>query len=470
MNFNELKKYTNNVAIIDDNGIETNYEQLIKIADMFGNIIPKRSIILLICENSTECIASYLGFIRFGIVPILVDNKTSLEFIENLKQLYNIKYICAQAAYLESYLVNCVQEHNIIYSYGSYKIVELESTENTYQVHPDLALLLPTSGSTGSSKLVRISYKNLYSNTESISKTLPIKSTDRAITTMPMSYSYGLSIINTHLFNGASILATNKSFMEKEFWSIFSKAKTTTFGGVPFIYEMLKRLKFSEMKLDFLKYITQAGGKLSPPLVEYFSESCKKMGIDFYIMYGQTEATARMSVLSPDDIRNKKDSIGKAISGGRFSLIDNAGKNVNDGASGELVYFGDNVSMGYAEKYSDLTLGDTNKGKLYTGDIAQRDSDDFYYIIGRKNRFVKIFGVRVGLDDIEHFFNSKGINCVCSGADNNLKIYTTNPDVIDKIKKTIIKNKLIHHKGYSVHLIDSIPRNESGKISYSQLQ
>ena len=468
--FDNIDSKPDQTALISDLGQEVTYGELSVISASFGSAVPKRSIILLICENSIESIASYLGFIHFGIVPILVDNKTSLEFIENFKQVYNIKYLCAQAAYLESYLVNCVQEHNIIYSYGSYKIVELESAENTYQVHPDLALLLPTSGSTGSSKLVRISYKNIYSNTESISKSLPIKSTDRAITTMPMSYSYGLSIINTHLFNGASILVTNKSFMEKEFWSIFSKAKITTFGGVPFIYEMLKRLKFAEMKLDSLKYITQAGGKLSTSLVEYFSESCEKMGIDFYIMYGQTEATARMSILSPDDIRNKKNSIGRAIPGGRFSLIDEKGDDITDGTPGELVYFGDNVSMGYAEKHSDLVLGDTNERTLHTGDIAKRDSDNFYYIVGRKNRFVKIFGVRVGLDGIEDFINSKGVECICSGLDNNLKIYTTNPDSINEIREIVMKNKLIHHKGYSVHLIDSIPRSESGKISYSQLQ
>ena len=169
------------------------------------------------------------------------------------------------------------------------------------------------------------------------------------------------------------------------------------------------------------------------------------------------------------NVSNKKDSIGQAIPGGRFLLIDDYGHEINDDTAGELIYFGDNVSMGYAEKSSDLNRGDVNKGRLRTGDIAKRDSDGFYYIIGRMNRFVKIFGVRVGLDEVENFFRAKGIECVCAGSDDNLKIYTSDPDSVTKIHDAITENRLIHHKGYLVHLIDSIPRNESGKIMYSQL-
>jgi acyl-coenzyme A synthetase/AMP-(fatty) acid ligase len=286
---------------------------------------------------------------------------------------------------------------------------------------------------------------------------------------MPMSYSYGLSIINTHLFNGASIVLTNKTMMEKGFWSLFSNTKVTTFGGVPFIYKMLKRLKFSEMNLGTLKYITQAGGRLELSLVDYFTSACKKNDFEFYIMYGQTEATARMSVISFNDMNDKKGSIGKAIPGGSFILIDEQGHEVIEDGIGELVYFGDNVSMGYAENYSDLVLKDVNKRRLKTGDIARQDSDGYYYILGRTKRFVKIFGVRTGLDEVENFLNDKGLECVCSGSDDDLKIYSTDSDSIDKIYKFISESRLIHHKGYSVHFIDSIPRNDSGKVMYSHL-
>ncbi len=463
--FENLEQFSGNPALITEDLHSISYQDLIEIADSLGNKIPARNIVLLVCENSVESIASYVGFMRNGIIPLVIDYNSSTTSIENICRVYGIRYIYASKLFLE----NFKKIDRIIYSFGGYNLAELKVNKSCLRVHNDLAILLPTSGSTGNPKLVRISYKNLYANTISISKSLPIESEDVVITTMPMSYTYGLSIINTHLFNGASIVVTNKTMMEKGFWSLFSSARITTFGGVPFIYKMLKRLKFSEMNLSTLKYITQAGGRLDISLVEYFMSTCKKNNFKFYIMYGQTEATSRMSVLPFSSINDKKGSIGRAIPGGEFTLIDEQGHKTVNGQTGELVYFGDNVSMGYAENCSDLVLGDVNHGRLQTGDIARRDSSGYYYILGRTKRFVKIFGVRIGLDEIEIFLNDNGLECVCSGSDDDLKIYSTNPDSIDKICEFVSENKLIHHKGYSVHLINSIPRNESGKVIYCHL-
>jgi acyl-coenzyme A synthetase/AMP-(fatty) acid ligase len=463
--FENIAKFSDKTALITDSLHTISYKKLIRIADSFGNKTPERSVVLLVCENSIESIASYVGFIKHSVVPIIVDNNYSIDSINNICNSYSVSYICASKLFLK----NFKKAYGLIHSFDNYNLVKLKGDRVCFPIHNDLAILLTTSGSTGSPKFVRISYKNLYSNTRSISRSLPIKSDDVVITTMPMSYSYGLSIINTHLFNGASIVLTNKTMMEKGFWSLFSNTKVTTFGGVPFIYKMLKRLKFSEMNLGTLKYITQAGGRLELSLVDYFTSACKKNDFEFYIMYGQTEATARMSVISFNDMNDKKGSIGKAIPGGSFILIDGQGHEVIEGGIGELVYFGDNVSMGYAENYSDLVLKDVNKRRLKTGDIARQDSDGYYYILGRTKRFVKIFGVRTGLDEVENFLNDKGLECVCSGSDDDLKIYSTDSDSIDKIYKFISESRLIHHKGYSVHFIDSIPRNESGKVMYSHL-
>ena len=463
--FDNLTRFSNKVALVTDSFDYIKYRELLEISIGFSSKVPKRTVVIIVCDNSVGSVASYVGFIRTGIVPILLERNIGYESIKNISRAYNVKYICSENSYLDKYN----EKFHIIHSHEKYDLIEFIDIDCINDLHNDLALLLPTSGSTGSPKLVKISYKNLYSNTKSISQSLPIESNDVALTTMPMSYSYGLSIVNTHLFNGASIVLTNKTMMEKGFWSLFFNTKITTFGGVPFIYKMLKRLKFSEMNINTLKYITQAGGRLEPSLVEYFTSVCKKNNSKFYVMYGQTEATARMSVLSFKNIDDKKDSIGKAIPGGKFMLIDGKGREVTKDKTGELIYFGDNVSMGYANNYADLVLGDINKGKLKTGDIARRDSDGYYYIIGRRKRFVKIFGVRVGLDEVENYLNDKGLECVCSGSDDNLKIYTTNPDYIDKIRDFISERKLIHHKGYSVHLIDYIPRNKSGKVKYSCL-
>tara|TARA_B100000795_G_scaffold59131_1_gene39364 strand:- start:1109 stop:2512 length:1404 start_codon:yes stop_codon:yes gene_type:complete len=464
-NFDFLEKYNDTTALIISDGTEITYKNLIKIADNFGKKIPSRQVVLLICENSICSIASYLGFIRSGVVPLLVDNKLSKESINYLCENFGISYICTPTIYISDFF----DQYSEFYTSNNYSLAKIKYKKSSQKIHNDLALLIPTSGSTGNSKLVRLSYKNLYENTKSISSSLSIESTDRVITTMPMNYSYGLSIINTHLFNGSSIMLTNRSLMEKEFWLFFNKFKPTTLGGVPYIYSMLKRLRFNEMKLDSLKYITQAGGKLELPLLDYFKDACKKNKTKFYIMYGQTEATARMSILSNNDLYNKKGSIGKPIPGGRFVIKNKNDEELKGDAKGELFYYGDNVSMGYAESSLDFKLGDLNKGFLRTGDIARRDRDGYYYILGRKNRFIKIFGVRVGLDELESYINDKGYVCACSGKDDNLVIYITDYSHIDKIHALISKNRLVHSSGYSIKLIDSIPRSQSGKVMYSEL-
>ena len=465
MIFNCLEKYNDMTAIIDSDGTRITYEYLIKLADKIAEKIPSRQVVLMICENSIYSIAGYIGFIRNGVVPLLVDYKLSQESINIICETYDISYMFTPSSDMSKYM----ESYREFYSLNGYSLAKIKVKNNSQNLNNDLALLIPTSGTTGNSKLVRISYKNLHENTKSISSSLNIGSIDRAITTMPMSYSYGLSIINTHLFNGATLLLTNRSVMEKEFWLFFHKSKPTTFGGVPYIFTMLKRLRFSEMKLDSLKYITQAGGKLDLSLVDYFKDACKKNKTKFYIMYGQTEATARMSILSHIDITNKKESIGKPILGGSFVLKNDSGKELKGKAEGELFYYGNNVSMGYAKKYSDFMLGDLNQGELRTGDIAGRDNDGYYYILGRQHRFIKIYGVRVGLDELESFINDKGFACVCSGIDDNLKIYTTDSSNINKIHALISKNRLVHLSSYSINLIAIIPRNQSGKVMYSEL-
>jgi len=168
--------------------------------------------------------------------------------------------------------------------------------------------------------------------------------------------------------------------------------------------------------------------------------------------------------------RTKVGSIGIAIPGGKFWLEDED-RNVirtND-RIGELVYQGDNVTMGYAESCIDLQKGDENNGILRTGDLAKRDADGFYYITGRMKRFLKMYGNRVNLDEIEELIRTAGHDCVCAGTDDNLKIYITEPDDNNKIVSYISKLTGINRAGLSSVYIDKIPRNESGKVQYSDL-
>ena len=224
------------------------------------------------------------------------------------------------------------------------------------------------------------------------------------------------------------------------------------------------------MDLPNLKYITQAGGKLRKELCLEFANICAQKNIKFYIMYGQAEATARISYLPSEQVHKKPGSIGIPISGGKIWLEDENGMVVDKQfLAGELVYQGDNVTLGYAENRFELQKGDENQGILYTGDLAKRDQDDYYYIVGRKKRYLKMFGNRINLDDIEQLILSEGNECACSGIDDALNIFITKPEEKNRIKKYISKKTGIHLNGLEMVIVDKIPRNETGKILYSEL-
>jgi acyl-coenzyme A synthetase/AMP-(fatty) acid ligase len=284
-----------------------------------------------------------------------------------------------------------------------------------------------------------------------------------------MHYTYGLSIIQSHLLAGAAIVVTESSIFQKEFWELLKAKQATSFGGVPFTYEMLKKLRFNKMEMPSLKVLTQAGGKLSAELAKEFGEICAQKGIKLFIMYGQTEATARMSYLPWELVQKKAGSIGVAIPKGQLLLVDENGNEITaHETAGELVYKGENVAMGYATELADLAKGDENKGTLLTGDIAKTDSDGFFYIVGRKKRFLKLFGSRVNLDELEQILCSHGIECVCAGADDKMEVYSVGEQDA-KIREIITDRLGINPAGYKITAIKEIPRNSSGKILYTEL-
>ena len=461
--FHDLEKYSSNTAIFVGQ-TRISYRDLLSAADELASQVKQRSLVLIACKNSFSSLAGYVGFLRAGIVPLLISNKIDNQLLSKVVESYQPDYL-----YLPPEKSISFQNCETVFKYEDYELKK-NNFESAYLLHNELALLLSTSGSTGSPKYVRQSYRNIESNTDSIAKYLEISEEDRAITTMPMNYTYGLSIINTHLFKGASIILTDVSLVDKRFWEVLKVNNATTLGGVPFIFDILKKLRFSQMELPNLKYITQAGGKLGLELCTEFAKICAQKNIKFYVMYGQAEATARISYLPWDKVNNKPGSIGITIPGGTIWLEDENGKVVDkEFLAGELVYKGDNVTLGYAQNRFDLQKGDENKGILYTGDLAKRDQDGYYYIVGRKKRFLKMFGNRINLDDIEQLIRSKGNECACSGIDDTLIIFFTEPEEENRIKKYISQKTGIHLTGFEMIVVDKIPRNETGKVLYSEL-
>jgi acyl-coenzyme A synthetase/AMP-(fatty) acid ligase len=242
-------------------------------------------------------------------------------------------------------------------------------------------------------------------------------------------------------------------------------------AGVPYTYEMLKRLRFFRMNLPHLKTLTQAGGKLSPDLVKEFVNYATQTGRKFFVMYGQTEATARMSYLPFHRAAEKYSSMGIAIPGGKFSLINEKGNEIEvPDADGELIYTGKNVSYGYAECRDDLSKGDENMGVLHTGDIARRDAEGFYYITGRMKRFIKIYGNRVNLDASEQIVKTITPDCACVGRDDKMLVYVTDESLCTKVKDLLVKITGINNLAFEVRAILEIPKNDSGKVQYAKLK
>lgn len=457
--FDTIEQYGERTAIYADRAYS--YEEMIEAADAIAGEVGDRTLVFCLCANTKESIFGYVGFLRGHIVPLLLDAAIQSEQLQHLMDRYRPTHIWANR---EHDLL--AQEMDTTYEYGDYALFACPQVME-HELHDELALLLTTSGSTGSPKLVRLSYDNLFQNAASIVSYLNINEDDRPITTLPMNYSYGLSIINSHLVSGATVVVTNASVMQKEFWQLCRDQHVTTFGGVPFVYEMLRRLKFETMELPSLTKLTQAGGKLNPDVANAFTDICERKGIQFFMMYGQTEATARMSYLPPDQNREKAGSIGIAIPGGELTLRKETGELITTShVVGELVYAGTNVSLGYAETLSDLTSGDENEGVLQTGDLAYMDEDGYFFIVGRIKRMIKMHGNRISLDEVEHLLRAHGHECVCTGTDDGLYVYTLHDD--RAAVKQIIKD-MMHIRGVTILRIDAIPRNESGKILYAAL-
>jgi acyl-coenzyme A synthetase/AMP-(fatty) acid ligase len=458
--------YSTNPIIIEDNGMTLSHKDLNTFADM---ILPLengvKSVVFCLCKNTIPSLAGYISFLRAGFVPLLLDGEQDMSLINTLLDIYKPLYIWLPQSAEENFI-----ETEKILSFHSYTLLKTKFN-NQVKLYDDLALLLTTSGSTGSPKLVRLSYRNILSNAQAIAEYLNIDSNERPITSLPMFYTYGLSVINSHLIKGATILLTEKPVIQKEFWNFAKTQKATSITGVPYTYEMLKRLHIFNMDIPELKTMTQAGGKLNAEVAKWYIEQAKDTGRKFIVMYGQTEATARMSYLPFDKALNKYGSIGIAIPGGKFSLRDENGKEITEAdRDGELVYSGPNVSLGYAECKEDLVKGNENNGVLYTGDIARRDIDGFYYITGRMKRFVKMFGNRVNLDAIEQMVKNVTTFCACVGIDDMITVFVIEHGLENTIKTLLSTKTGFPNTVFVVKYIDEIPQNASGKIQYSDLE
>lgn len=453
------KKSRDKVAVVDDSKLSITYGEICDYVCDFKSHLPKRALTFILAENTIGSLLGYISMLSNRIVPLILSRNTDKGLYDNLYNMYHPAYIWAPKEMIEQLSGIVVWE--------SWNYVLLRTTNESPILYEDLSLLLPTSGSTGSPKLVRHNYRNIEANARNVAQIFKMTGEERPMASLPMHYTMGLSVVTSHLYAGCTVYLSSKSLMDLEFWKTMKDEKITSFTGVPFSYEIMHKLRFfKRMDLPYLKIITQGGGKLSKELFQECCDYAERTGKQFIPTYGQSECTARMAYLESEVAPQKQGSIGKAEPNGQLSIIDSDGNETFEGiATGEMVYRGENVTMGYAFCKEDLAKGDENHGVMHTGDIAYRDADGYYFIVGRKKRFLKIFGLRIGLDEVEHLIKSNfNVDCVCSGTDELLTVHITNKDLIKQVVAFVEEKTHLFKKNIDAVYISEIKRNETGKV------
>jgi long-chain acyl-CoA synthetase len=416
---------------------------------VFSFPVKEKELIFLYLDNSLASISCFFSALKSPHGVVMLSLGLNQTFKTELEKIYSPAFIIDKT-------------RNDIRGYvKGYDFFERKEKVRVF-IHPEIKILLSTSGTTGSPKFVKLSDENLLSNARAITSYLPIKSSDVTPLNLPVYYSYGLSVLTSNALKGGKIVCGNTDVLNRAFWNNMDKFGYTSIAGVPFVYEMLDRIGFTKKDYPSLAYFTQAGGKLQDHLVKKFSEYALSKEILFFVMYGQTEATARMSYLPPGKLQDKVGSIGIAIPEGKLFISEE---------NKELCYEGPNVFGGYVTSPADLETFEHQK-TLHTGDIASQDEDGYFYITGRLKRFVKLFGSRVNLDELESLLTKKfDLTCSCVG-DNDKKLLIISDQLKGKENdiKTYLTDELkIHPSVIVVREVDEIPLTVNGKVNYNDI-
>lgn len=447
----------NNPHPLDNKIFLQNAKQKLSYNDVFlaGDALfnnDDKALVLILCQKDIGTVTAYVSAIRHHKVPLLVDANFHPEIIASFIAKYCPEYIVTTSLVIEdtAYQSSVVTNHCTVYQRSRPVKVEL---------HQDLALLIPTSGSTGDPKCVRLTALNIDSCTQSVCQYLGFDSRRVAISHLPIHYAYGLSVLHNCIYQRARFVLSDATMLDKGFWPEVAKFQVTDISGVPFMMKMLRRMRLTKQHLSSLMCVTQAGGHLATRDSLYLSQLFSELGIDYFTMYGQTEASPRIAYLPPQQAIAKAGSVGVPIVCGQVAL---------DSSTGELIYQGDNVAMGYANTYHDLALGDTFQGVLRTGDIATLDDDGFISIVGRSKRFIKINGISVNMDQVERDLNQQFASIAVIGNDDKLIIVGESIDC-DLIKQLVCNKYQLNKVNVKVKKLDNILRHSSGKIDYVAL-
>jgi acyl-coenzyme A synthetase/AMP-(fatty) acid ligase len=446
-----LERFGDRPALSCADGRALSYTELAAEADRLLAHLPAGSVFALRCANALPTLAAYLGGLRRGIVPLMLDAALPAEASQALLLRYRIGQLLDGAT-------------------GQWQSLATAGPPPT--LHPDLGLLLSTSGSTASPKLVRLSRDNIAANAASIADYLQLDANEVAITTLPLHYSYGLSIVHSHLACGARIVLTEASVAQAGFWQLMRDHGVTSLAGVPTLWRLLRRLRFERMALPALRTLTQAGGRLEPEEIRWLAEQAEASGRRVFIMYGQTEATARIAYVPPERLMDKLGSIGIAIPGGALRVLDAQGQPLSEpGIEGQLAYRGPNTMMGYAETPEQLADG-PQLDELLTGDLGHRDADGFFWVTGRLKRFIKLFGHRLALDEVERELRAQGLEAGVTGRDDALMVGLAggaDAAACAALQRALAQRLRCLPAAVSVKPLAALPLASNGKLQYGEL-
>ncbi|MEM6577502.1 MAG: AMP-binding protein [Pseudomonadota bacterium] len=409
-------------------------------------------VVAILCDKTPETVIAYVGALRAGCVPLLLDVNAPQAAVSRTLEAYKPTYVFAPL----SCELGPADRLKIIGTHGLFKSAGSEPAE----LFEDLALLLPTSGSTGDPKCVRIAARHIISCTDAVCDYLSMDQDRTAVSLLPLHYSYGLSVLHNSMSVRGKLAMTDLSVLDREFWGFMQAQRVTDLAGVPFIFDVLRRMTIPEDVVRNLACVTQAGGRLDPRITKHFLDRFADTGISYFTMYGQTEATPRISYVPPDKGIEKLGSVGIPISCGAVDI--------DGGSEGELIYRGKNVALGYAHSWKDLALGDDFGGVLKTGDLAQIDEEGYITITGRLKRFVKLNGVSVNLDHVESVLQSTGLRCLVAGQENKI-IVCYRDTAREAVDKAVTDNFGFHPSTVSLHEVADFPLTGAGKPDYASV-
>jgi len=422
----------------------------------------EKALVFLFCRNELSAVLLYLTAIEQGHAVALLDADLDAGLKAQLLERYRPRF----AWFPEGSPLP--ERRAQVSPWRNGHCLRFEVAGAT--IHPDLALLSSTSGSTGSPRFVRSSRRAVEANAAAIAQGLGLSPADRAISSLPVFYAYGLSVLNSHLQAGASVVLSNAGAVERRFWDTIRTHQCSSFAGVPYTYQMLSRLGFENFDVPSLRVLTQAGGRLEPQLVRRFHELMSARGGRMFVMYGQTEAVARVAILPSERLPEKLGSVGLALPGGELCIDVEAAPPGSPPGVGEVVYRGPNVMMGYADGAADLARGDELGGELRTGDLGYLDADGMLFITGRIKRMGKLFGLRINLDDVENLVRERGPAAVIEGKE-RLLVFCAFGDasLLDGLQRELAARLRVHRSGFEFRRVSELPTLASGKVDYQRL-